>query len=39
MGKGKQKVESSEEEGGNDYQKDDFVVDSDEDIDEEAQEE
>ncbi|CAD8053042.1 unnamed protein product [Paramecium sonneborni] len=35
MGKGKQKVESSEEEGGNDYQKDDFVVDSDEDIEEE----
>ncbi|CAD8043009.1 unnamed protein product [Paramecium primaurelia] len=38
MGKGKQKVESSEEEGGSDYQKDDFVVDSDEDIEEEAQE-
>ncbi|CAK75280.1 unnamed protein product (macronuclear) [Paramecium tetraurelia] len=38
MGKGKQKVESSEEEGGNDYQKDDFVVGSDEDIEDEAQE-
>ncbi|CAD8061008.1 unnamed protein product [Paramecium sonneborni] len=38
MGKGKQKVESSEEEEVSDYQKDGFVVDSDEDIDEEGQE-
>lgn len=37
MGKGKQKVESSdEEEGVDDYQKDGFVVDSDEEMDEEV---
>lgn len=36
MGKGKREIESSDEEGSNDYQKDGFVVDSDEEIDEEV---